>query len=274
MARLNEITASRGNRLLLGLALAAGAVAAVLVFVALSSNDDGGSTVSDGPTTSVVVAAQDINAGTVISSDQVKTVEVPADQLISGAVTDMSLVVGEATRVKVYAGEQLIAGKVGAENDREGTAGVVPVGMRGFAMRVSQQTAVSGLLLPGNRVDVYMSIYWNRNNDDPRDDLVEQRMLVQDIEVLSVAQEAQEVGPAAAETDPSGQTATSGQLPDEVDAQPDAATVTLALTSEQVAIMTCAQDNHQAQVWVALRAFGEPSPETHTLWDPCPGLVH
>jgi len=271
MARLNEITASRGNRLLLGLALAAGAVAAVLVFVALSSNDDGGGTVSGGATTSVVVAAQDINAGTIISAELVKSIEVPQDQLISGAVTDTTVVVGEAARVKIYAGEQVATGKVGAENTTEGISGVVPLGMRGFAVSVDQVTAVDGLLLPGNRVDVYMSVYWDRDNDDPRDDLVEQRILLQDIEVLSVAQEAQEPAAAGTQTDAS---ATSGELPDEVDEQPDAATVTLAVTSEQVAIMTCAQDNDEAQVWVALRAFGEPSPENHTLWDPCPGISH
>ena len=65
MARLQEMTMNRGNRTLLLLALAAGLVAAVVVFVAVNSGDDEKTaTVAEGVTTSpVVVASQNISAG-------------------------------------------------------------------------------------------------------------------------------------------------------------------------------------------------------------------
>lgn len=272
MARLNEITASRGNRLLLGLALAAGAVAAVLVFVALSSSDGGGGTVAGGSTTSVVVAASDIDAGTVIASDQLKTVDVSEDQLISGAITDTSVVVGEAARVRIYEGEQVATGKVGAENDTEGLSGVVPVGMRGFAIGVEEVRAVGGLLRPGNRVDIYVSRTIEGDLNTDTDDVVVSNLLLQDIEVLAVAQEAQE--PAAAQTDDSGSTTTSGELPDEVDVQADAASLTLAVTPAQAGILVCAQQDPSTgggedNLWVALRGFGEPRATDSTVFDIC-----
>jgi pilus assembly protein CpaB len=273
MARISEMTSSRGNRLLLGLALAAGAVAAVLVFVALSSGDDGGSTVSGGASTSVVVAAQDIDAGTVISSDMVKSVEMGEDALISGAITDSSVVVGEAARYKIYEGEQLATGKVGPENDTEGLSGVVPLGFRAFSVGVEEVRAVGGLLLPGNKVDVYISRTIENDQGNDQDDTVVSFLLLQDIEVLAVAQTAQETtaGPAADD----GTTVTTGQPPEDADEQPDAASVTLAVTPEQAGILVCAQSANSSgssgedSVWIALRGFGEPAAETKTVFDPC-----
>ena len=257
MARLNDITASRGNRLLLGLALAAGAVAAVLVFVALSSNDDSGGTVSSGPTTSVVVAVQDINAGTVISSDMVKTVEVGADQLIGGAVTDTSLVVGEAARVKIYAGEQFATGKVGAENETEGVSGVIPPGKRGIAISIDEVTAVGGLLLPGNKVDIVATFVIEEGPGIPADyDLWRTVTILQGVEVISVAREAQEPRPVDRSSADTADSTTSGQLPDEVDKQPDARTVTVALDPGQVQQLISAQEI-AVKVWLSLLPFGD-----------------
>jgi pilus assembly protein CpaB len=273
MARLQEITATRGNRLLLALAVGAGAVAAVLVFVALSQETDGGGTVSGGPSTSVVVAAQDINAGTTISSDMVKNVETPDDQLISGAFTDTAVVVGEAARVKIYEGEQLAAGKVGADNDIEGLSGVLPPGMRGIAVGVEEVRAVGGLLRPGNRVDVYAAHVIEGEAGTDEDDIVISRLVLQDIEVLAVAQVAQDAAGVAAEPDSSEQVTTSGTVPEEIEEQPDAASVTLAVTPEQAAILVCAQERNsggsEGSVWLTLRGFGEPEADPHTVYDVC-----
>jgi pilus assembly protein CpaB len=247
-------------------------VAAVLVFVALSSNDDGGGSVSGGPSTSVVVAAQDINAGTIISAELVKSVEMPEDQLISGAVTDTTVVVGEAARVKIYEGEQVATGKVGAENDTEGLSGVVPLGMRAFSIGVEEVSAVGGLLRPGNRVDIYISRTFDNDTSTDNDDVVISDLLLQDIEVLAVAQQAQE--PAASQTDTTGSTTTSGELPEDGDVQADAASVTLSVTPEQAAILVCAQSDPstgggQDNLWVALRAFGEARAEQTTVFNVC-----
>jgi len=258
MARLNEITASRGNRLLLGLALAAGAVAAVLVFVALSSNDDGGRTVSGGPTTSVVVAAQDIDAGTEITSDMVTVSEINSDAVISGAATDSSVVVGQVARVDILKSEQIASARVGVENDTEGVSGVIPQGKRGVAISIDEVTAVGGLLLPGNKVDIIATFVIEEGPGIPPGyDLWRTQTILQGVEVISVAQTAQE--PLPVDSTSTADSTTSGQLPDEVDEQPDAGTVTVALDPAQVQQLISAQEIAE-MVWTSLRPYGDSAP--------------
>jgi pilus assembly protein CpaB len=203
----------------------------------------------------------------------VEVAELPEQLLISSAIADTELVVGQTARVKILEGDQLAPSRIGVDIDTAGINGVVTRGYRGYSIGVQEVTAVGGLLLPGNRVDVYMSVYWDWETPDPRDDVVVQRVILEDIEVLSVGQEAQETGPSQAEADAAGAAATSGNLPDDVSEQPDAQTVTLSLTPEQVGILACAQGHDQAQMTLALRGFGEPAPESRTAFNPCGGIV-
>jgi pilus assembly protein CpaB len=222
----------------------------------------------------VVVATEDINAGVEITEDMVKVMDLPESLLISSAIFDTELVVGQTTRVKVLKGEQIAPFKIGADPETEGVAGVLPAGTRAYSITVDEATAVGGLTLPGNRVDVYMSVYWDLETPNTLDDVVVQRLLMQDIEVLAVAQQAQEAVPAQDQATSEGASATSGQLPDELKTQPEAQTITLALTPDQVAVLACAEDHQAATVSLALRAFGEPKAGRDVLFDPCPGIVH
>lgn len=263
MARLQEMTMNRGNRTLLFLAIAAGLVAAVLVFVALSdSGDDGTTTVTEGVTTAnVVVASQNISPGTEITADMVKTIEVPEGLLIAGAYTQTEPLVGQKARVAILSGEQVPVSKIGSQGDEDGLSYVVPKGMRGIAIQVQDLTAVGGLLLPGNRVDVLASFrYENAPGLAQDDDLLRVQTILQSVEVLAVAQEAQEPVPVPS-TEEGGQTAddltgTAGQLPDDVDEQPGAATVVVALDPNQVQQLVSAQETAE-KVWLSLRPFGE-----------------
>jgi pilus assembly protein CpaB len=260
MARLQEMAMNRGNRMLLFLALGAGLVAAVLVFVALSQNDDGGGTVSGGGSTSAVVANQDINAGTIIASDMVETKDISDDQLISGVVTDSATVVGQAARVKIYKGEQLASGKVGAENDGDGLSFVVPAGKRAVSVDVEEVTAVGGLLLPGNKVDLVLG-YPIKGAPELGENqkMLRVETILQNVEVLAVAQTAQEAAPVG--SDPAdGQTATSGEVPEDVDEEPDAGTLTVALDPTQALALISAQEvarETSGRVWAILRNFGD-----------------
>ena len=56
MARIQELTMNRGSRMLLLLALGAGLLAAVLVFVALNNSGDSGSSNTSAPETTAAAA--------------------------------------------------------------------------------------------------------------------------------------------------------------------------------------------------------------------------
>ena len=262
MARIQGMTMTRGSRMLLFLAIAAGLVAAVLVFVALSQNDDGTVTVSPGEgSAKVVVAAQNIPAGTEITQDMVKTLEVPEALLVAGAYTESATLVGQTARIPILSGEQIPASKIGAADDGEGLSFVVPKGKRAVSVSINEVTAVGGLLRPGDRVDVFVS-YVEDSADGQSFGRVLVYTILQDIEVLSVAQEAQTPLPApATDQAPEGQQglSTSGQLPEDVKEQPNAGTVTVAVDPAQARLLVCTQDGAD-NVWLALRAFGEAAP--------------
>jgi len=258
MARIQGLTISRGNRGLLILALITGLVAAIVVFVALNQGGGGSDNAKTGSavttTSAVVVAKSDIAAGTEITADMVKVIEVPNSLLVRDAFTSTQLVVGEAARYPIAAGEQVTRARVGPNTEGDGLAFVVPAGMRAIAVSVDEITGVGGLILPGDRADVIAVI---RDQAGVNDRVV---TVLQDVEVLAVAQSAQEPVPAAdeeaaaqAETD--GASTTSGQLPEDAEPQPSARTVTLALTPEQVQLLTLVQE--KGSVYLSLRRFGD-----------------
>jgi Flp pilus assembly protein CpaB len=264
MARLQELTMNRGSRMLLILALAAGLVAAVLVFVALSQDEDNTATVSEGDSSAtVVVASQNIGAGTEITSEMLKTIEVPEALLIAGAYTDATALVGQKVRVPILSGEQVPSSKVGAPNEGAGLSYVVPKGMRGLGVTIEQVTAVGGLLLSGDHVDVYAAY-----EDDDGNWRVYK--ILDNTEVLSVAQQAQEPLPApTAAAEAQSQLSTAGQLPDDLDEQPSAATVTVSTNLAETILLVCAQES-AARVWLGLRPFGDPvAPETVEIPPAC-----
>jgi|FLYL01.1.fsa_nt_gi pilus assembly protein CpaB len=265
MARIQELTLNRGNRLLFLVALIAGAIAAALVFVALSEDDDAGtaSTATGGGRT-VVVAAQDIAPGTTITDGMLKLVQVPEDLVVAGAFEDASLVAGQKARVRILAGEQVASAKIGVqEEDEEGLSRVIQDGSRGIAVSIEQVTAVGGLLRPGDRVDVFAAFR------EEETDRITVRPLLRDIEVLAVAQTAQEPVPVPQEGEPVQDLPTSGQVPEDADENPDASTVTLSVTPEQARAIVCGQEAG-INVWLALRPFGEaPATEQPPLPPEC-----
>jgi pilus assembly protein CpaB len=258
MARIQGLTISRGNRGLLILALITGLVAAIVVFVALNQGGGGSDNAKPGSavttTSAVVVAKSDIAAGTEITAGMVEVIEAPDSLLVRDAFTSTQLVVGETARYPIAAGEQVTRARVGPNTEGDGLAFVVPAGMRAIAVKVDEITGVGGLILPGDRADVIAVI---SDQAGVNDRVV---TVLQDVEVLAVAQSAQEPVPAAdeeaaaqAETD--GASTTSGQLPEDAEPQPSARTVTLALTPEQVQLLTLVQE--KGSVYLSLRRFGD-----------------
>jgi pilus assembly protein CpaB len=268
MARLQQMTLTRGNRGLLLLAVVAGLVTAVLVFLALAQDDDNdGGTVSLGGTTSqAVVAKQNISQGTEITADMVQVLDVPESLLVRNAFADTTLVVGQKARVPISSGAQINGTMIGVQSSDEGASYVIPAGKRALAVEVEEVTAVGGLLRAGDHVDVIAS--FPRPND--QSNLVV--TVLQDVEVLAVAQKSQEPVPVAdgADADAPASAQTSGQLPDDQEDQPDANSVTLIVDPQQAQLLVAAQEEAD-KVWLSLRPFGEsgaaevPSLDVNTL---------
>jgi pilus assembly protein CpaB len=277
MSRTVSRITERPGRSLLLLALLFAAIAAVLVFLALNKNDDKGDEKTAGAaTTKVVVASHDIDARTTLDADMLKVDDVPTDSVLKGSFSNADDLDGQVTRYPLISGEQVTATKIGVQKDDEtGLSFVFPQGMRAFSIQVSEESSAGGFILPGDLVDIIGIL------DEGTVGIDKAVTLVQGVEVLAVAQEAQEALPVARPTGtptPSAVTVTPsagtlGERPEDVEANPKARTVTLAVTQEQAQLLALVQA--KGELALSLRSFGDKAqvspPETNLIpWGAVP----
>src|SRR3990172_5962916 len=144
----NQALGGRTNRALILLGLVLGLVSAALVVVYLSkASDDGGGNVSGGP--DVVVASQDIPAGTRITEGMVGLKSISAEAVLAGVFQDKAEGGDQGARGPLVAGEQIVPSKVTptgaaiANVDNPPLAYVIPDGKRAVSVEVSSQIGVS-----------------------------------------------------------------------------------------------------------------------------------
>ena len=234
------------------------AIAAVLLFVTLRSGDgDGAATIAPVAMADVVVATQDISGNTKLTEGMIEVKSLPEDQLLAGVYTAIEAAVGLPVRYPLQAGEQVTASKVGLQAiaDEKDLALVLDAGMRAFALSASEVTAVGGLLLPKNYVDV-VAVFQTDEGD-----IESVATVLQNIQVLGVAQEALEPVPANVtdgdSTGNGGETGIVGQRSAEVERQPRARSVTLAVTPDQVQLLAGLQSQDNVQLWLSLRPLDD-----------------
>lgn len=256
MARVGEMVMAGGNRKLLLLALGTGLAAAIIVFIAVQSSG-GSSSSSSGPVTSAVVTTKAITAGATIEDGDLKVTDVPNSLLLKGAYTESSSAVGQVARVAIAQGEQVTADKLGSPaKSANGLNSVVPKGKRAMAVGVEQVTAVGGNLLPGDHVDL-LAVF-NSGSGGAAGNV---STILQNVEVLAVAQEAQKPLAAPASSGTDAQTSTSGQVPSDAKTNANATTVTLAVDPQQAELLAGVQQR-AGKIYLTLRSFGDTDTST------------
>src|SRR3990172_10021112 len=242
----NQALGGRTNRALILLGLFLGLVSAALVVVYLSkASDDGGGNVSGGVGTPVVVASQDIPAGTRVTVEMLTLKPIASDAVLAGAYTEMETVVGQVTRVPLVSGEQVIPTKVAATGaaitdvENPPLAYVIPEGKRALSVEVSSVIGASGLIRPGDYVDVILTVQVQGGTSGgaagesaSRDQLA--RTILQNALVLSVDQDV--ALPAAG-----GEEGAPPSTDDGAKSNADASTVTLAVSPVHGEVLTLAQ---------------------------------
>jgi pilus assembly protein CpaB len=131
-----------GQRALIGLALAAGALAGVLYYASAQRS-------------SVVVAARDIDASHPLVADDLSMVSMPTDTVPAGALSDVSVAIGKLVRAPLWRGQIVLRPALSDDAAIFHTGLGLPLGMRAVALPVATASqAVGGALVPGARVDV------------------------------------------------------------------------------------------------------------------------
>jgi pilus assembly protein CpaB len=261
MARsLTGRAAGRTNRHYLVLAVVLALLSAVLVYVAISRVDeeDSGGLVS---VTTVVVAKEAIPARTEILGSMVELRQVPINARSDLALGSMEEVVGRVTRYPVAANEQILSSKVVTSEvpvEGEALSFVIPEGMRAVSISTNQVLSAGGLILPGDYVDVLgvFDLETQAGQDTETRDAFYVQTILQNVEVLAVAQTIVDVVPAVGEENGEAASAQSQRVRNtEEEPLPDATTVTLLVTPEQAELLFLAESNGTLRA--VLRGFGD-----------------
>ena len=175
----NQGTKALGVAALLG--LAAGIVGyfgfnGVAVRAAASANDK---------FQDVVVTTADLKFGTKLDRLVLRTVRYPKESIPAGAYSTMDSVVGQTTKVFMAAREPVTGTKLSSRGG--GLSMLVPHSMRAASIEVNAISGVSGFVLPGDRVDVLVTVAPSLSSTNSIT-----KTLLQNIEVLAAGQKTQQ----------------------------------------------------------------------------------
>jgi pilus assembly protein CpaB len=129
-------------------------------------------------TTPVVVASKDLTFGTTLKEEHLRVAEFPKSSVPVGSFSVVDSVLSQTTKVFVVDGEPILGSKLSSIGG--GLSVRIPSDMRGMSIKVNEVTGVGGFVLPGDRVDVLVTI----DNAAGTSNAVTKTIL-QDLEVLA-----------------------------------------------------------------------------------------
>lgn len=142
---------------LLAMALGCGLVAMLGVQQILSGEQKTKDTVP------VLVAKQEIGAGMKLEAAQVAFEDWPRENVPPGAVTSSSQYEERALKVRAYPGDVVLQAKLG-EKGEYGASTTIHKGLRVVTVPVNMTSVHSGMIRPGDRVDVLCTYSIRRPN--------------------------------------------------------------------------------------------------------------
>ncbi len=174
------VTANNG-RAFMGLAVVLGLAAAAVGYLGLSSMASRAAAAGSRNLRDVVVTATDLTFGVKLEKTMLRVVKYPKESVPAGAFSTVDSVAGQTTKVFLSAREPVTATKLSSRGG--GLSMLVRPTMRAVSVEVNQVSGVSGFVLPGDRVDVLVTV--NRVQD------VEEAFtstILQNMEVLAAGQ--------------------------------------------------------------------------------------
>ena len=195
----------------------------------------------------VLVADLDLAAGTFVKPQHLRwqrwpTDDVPESYVLKGVRSDAEMI-GAVVRKRIAAGEPIIDGAVVKPNERGFLAAVLEPGMRAVSVPITPTSANSGLIFPGDRVDLILTQSLVTSEADGSVRRVSETVL-KDIRIIAMG------------TD-------TGDDPREGEANEKAKTATFEVTprqAEEVALLT-----ELGKISLSLRSLAAATPELAAL---------
>jgi pilus assembly protein CpaB len=139
-----------------------------------------------GDTVTVLVAAKDVQRGLWISADFLATKEYPRELVPEGAILHKEDAVERTALVPLVKDELVLEAKLASRYAGRGLAPLIPDGMRAITITTNISSAVAGFILPGNHVDVLLSM--SDVGPNPLTGGATTTTLLQNVEILAVDQ--------------------------------------------------------------------------------------
>jgi pilus assembly protein CpaB len=233
------------------LAAALGVLAAIFIALFLNSADGRSNSEPSVASVSIVVASRLIEPGKTITDAMVGVRTIPQTAAPTDAFGDKALVVGRVARYPIEENEPLRAARLVDAPKVQSLSFQIPAGMRGMSIPVDINKSPAALLVPGDFVDVLVSVeiallgvtapVVNSDNDELEGAVT----LLQNVQVLSVQRNYAETGVVY-------DASTRGQPLDEKET---VNFVTLAVSPEDAQLLWLAQS--KGKLTLILRPFGE-----------------
>lgn len=167
------------NMMLFVVAVGCGLVASIGVSQYMERASGSGSAAVE--TAKIFVAMTDVSQGVKLDAQNVKLEEWPKDRVPEGAITELEQLEDRFTGTRLYAGEPILSAKLMDSTIRGSESITIPKGFRVVAVPVTVDTAVSGMLQPGDRVDIL--VFLRKNAEIPETGT---RTLLRDVNIFSV----------------------------------------------------------------------------------------
>jgi pilus assembly protein CpaB len=142
-----------------------------------------------GEEVSVVVATKPIPEYGIIREDMVEVVDVFKNYRQPQAAVSISDVVGKASYVSIYSGEQVVLTKLIAQDGKPVLDRQLQKDSRAVTLPIAQRNGVGKLIRPGNRVDVLASI--NFEDASTAEVVFEIKTVLQNVLVLATGKNIQ-----------------------------------------------------------------------------------
>jgi pilus assembly protein CpaB len=156
----------------LGFAVVLGLIAMIASRMLLGSRGASGEQES----LEVLVANRDIKEEEYLKLDMVKVIRMAKSAVPAGAFATFKEVEERWAKTAMLEGDPIIEKKLGPKGTPPGLVANIPPGMRAFAVEVTEQSGVSGFILPGHHVDVLR--YEETEKRAPRGEPILQNVLV------------------------------------------------------------------------------------------------
>lgn len=154
-----------------------------------------------GDEVSVVVAARDINEFEQFDAKSLSIRNIPKSFVQPGSIEDVSALLssGSVAAAPLRKGEQVLMTKVLLKGAETGLASQIAITRRALSIPVTDETGVTRLIKPGDRVDIVSPVSYQMPGGAQE---TEVKTILQDINVLAVGEVVQNQIPSIFETDP------------------------------------------------------------------------